>query len=48
MTDPEEVQLGKLAKKMLAMPPKKRKDSKLGKPRAKPTAPKAQPKKPGR
>jgi hypothetical protein len=33
MTDPDEVQLGKLAKKMLAMPPKKREESKLGKPR---------------
>jgi hypothetical protein len=33
MTDPDEVQLGKLAKRMLAMPPKKREDSKLGKPR---------------
>src|ERR1700732_1319158 len=33
MTDADEVQLGKLAKRMLAMPPKKREDSKLGKPR---------------
>ena len=33
MNDPEEVQLGKLAKRVLAMPPKKREDSKLGKPR---------------
>src|ERR1700730_3955885 len=33
MADPDEVQLDKLAKKMLAMPPKKREDSKLGKPR---------------
>ena len=32
-TDPDELQLGKLAKKMLAMPPKKREDSKFGKPR---------------
>jgi hypothetical protein len=32
-TDPDELQLGKLAKRMLAMPPKKREDSKLGKPR---------------
>jgi hypothetical protein len=51
MTDPDEVQLGKLAKKMLAMPPNKRKDSKLGKPRMKPNnspAPRAQTKKPGR
>jgi hypothetical protein len=32
MADPDEVQLSKLAKKMLAMPPKKREDSKLGKP----------------
>jgi len=32
-TDPDELQLGKLAKKMLAMPPKKRQESKLGKPR---------------
>jgi hypothetical protein len=31
--DPDEVQLGKLAKRMLAMPPKKREESKLGKPR---------------
>jgi hypothetical protein len=46
MNDPDEVQLGKLAKRMLAMPPKKRKDSKLGKPRAKPNAPKVQTKKP--
>jgi hypothetical protein len=36
MTDPDEVQLSKLAKKMLAMPPKKRADSKLGKPRTRP------------
>jgi hypothetical protein len=34
MADPDEVQLGKLAKKILAMPPKNREDSKLGKPRA--------------
>jgi hypothetical protein len=33
MSDPDEVQLGKLAKRMLSMPPKKREDSKLGKPR---------------
>jgi hypothetical protein len=33
MADPDEVQLSKLAKKMLAMPPKKREESKLGKPR---------------
>jgi hypothetical protein len=41
MADPDEVQLSKLAKKMLAMPHKKREDSKLGKPRTKPTAPNA-------
>jgi hypothetical protein len=35
MNDPDEVQLGKLAKRMLAMPPKKRENSKFGNPRAK-------------
>jgi hypothetical protein len=34
MTDPDEAQLSKLAKKMLATPHKKREDSKLGKLRA--------------
>ena len=33
MTDSDEVELSKLAKKMLVMPPKKRADLKLGKPR---------------
>ena len=33
MTDPGEVQLSELAKKMLSTPAKKREDSKLGKPR---------------
>jgi hypothetical protein len=33
MTDPEEIKLSKLARRVLAMPPKKREDSKLGKPR---------------
>jgi hypothetical protein len=44
----DEKKLSKLAKRMLATPPKKRADSKLGKPRTKPNAPKAQTKKPGR
>lgn len=45
MTDPNEVQVSKLAKKMLSTPPKKHEDSKLGKPRANPNkspAPNAQ------
>jgi len=36
MTDPDELQVRKLAKKMLSTPPKKREDSQLGKPRANP------------
>jgi hypothetical protein len=35
MADPNETALSKLAKKMLAMPPKKHKDMKLGKRKAK-------------
>jgi hypothetical protein len=31
MTDPHEVQLSKLAKRVLSMPPKKREESKIGK-----------------
>jgi hypothetical protein len=31
MTDPDEAQLSKLAKRMLAMPPKKREESKVRK-----------------
>ena len=31
MTDPDEVQLSKLAKRVLSMPPKQRENSKLGK-----------------
>jgi hypothetical protein len=45
MTDPGEVLLSKLAKKVLSAPPKKREDSKLGKPRVNPNkspAPNAQ------
>jgi hypothetical protein len=51
MADPDEAQLAKLAKRVLAMPPKKREDSKLGKSRTKhkkSLALKAQTKKPGR
>jgi hypothetical protein len=39
MTDPDEAALSKLAKKMLAMPPKKHDDMKLGKARAAKTLP---------
>jgi hypothetical protein len=46
MTDPDEVQLGKLAKRMLDMPPKRREDSKLGKANVKPEAQDAPPPKP--
>jgi len=35
MTDHDEVQLSKLAKRMLAMPSKKRDESKIGKPKVK-------------
>jgi hypothetical protein len=38
MTDPDEAQPSKLAKKMLSMPPKKHEDSKVGKPKTKPAA----------
>jgi hypothetical protein len=39
MTDPDEVQLSKLAKKVLSTPPKKRVESKLGGRQAKPSWP---------
>jgi hypothetical protein len=39
MADPDETALSKLAKKMLAMPHKKREDSKVGTPKAKITKP---------
>ena len=41
MTDPDELQLGKLAKKMLATPPKPHKEMKIGKRKAK-AGPKAE------
>jgi hypothetical protein len=48
MADPDELQLDKLAKRVLAMPPKKREESKLGKPRNPSQKPKERPAAKGR